>query len=239
MAEDTERSAWSRPGFITAAAIVGILIVAGIVVSIVIAVSGGNEEPVVEATSTPAATADADDASVCGIGEVKLSGKLTTAPDATWEFQGTTPYPTSRTAGPGLTSDTGVRTCFEHTPAGALFMAANAVAQGSDAGTGTEWAQTVLAQGTYRDDLVSQLGTPSAGAGTRLEVVGFRVLTYTGETARIDLAIQGSAVGTALNLSAVYELVWQDGDWKLSADTQTPLDMATIPDVAGYISWGA
>ena len=118
-------------------------------------------------------------------------------------------------------------------------MAANAVSQGSDIGTGTEWAQYALAEGPYRDDLVEQIGTPSSSAGTRLDIAGFRVLAYDGGTARIDLAITGSSDGTPVTLSAVYELVWQDGDWKISADTSTPLNLATIPNVAGYISWGA
>ena len=43
----------------------------------------------------------------------------------------------------------------------------------------------------------------------------------------------------AHNRQRVYELVWQDGDWKISADTQTPLDSAPIPNTAGYIIWGA
>ncbi|MCD2444327.1 hypothetical protein LQ757_18760 [Agromyces sp. SYSU K20354] len=214
--------------------------IAGVVLAITTAAGNGSmDEPVASPSTPPTATADAADESVCGIGSIELSGTLSSAPEAEWAFQGTTAYPTSSTAGPGVTSSTGIRSCFEHSPTGALFMAANAIAQGSDGGTGTEWAEQALGQGQYRDELLTQLGTPSGDAGTRIDIAGFRVLAYDGATARIDLAVKGSANGTAVTLSAVYELVWQDGDWKLSADTQTPLDMATVPDVAGYINWGA
>lgn len=237
--EDSERSVWSRPGFIVAAVAVGVLAIVGVVLAIVTAVSSSDDDgPTAAPTAAPTATADASDSSVCGIGSVELSGTLTTAPEVEWAYQGTTAYPTSLTAGPGVTSSTGIRSCFEHSPTGALFMAANAIAQGSDSGTGTEWAQSALAQGQYRDELLTQLGTPTGDAGTRMDIAGFRLLAYDGETARIDLAVEGSASGTAVTLSAVYELVWQDGDWKLSTATQTPLDMATIPDFAGYITWG-
>jgi hypothetical protein len=37
----------------------------------------------------------------------------------------------------------------------------------------------------------------------------------------------------------VYLLAWEAGDWKLSVtDPNAPINVANIPDLAGYISWG-
>ena len=39
-------------------------------------------------------------------------------------------------------------------------------------------------------------------------------------------------------LSALYDLTWEDGDWKLVvSDPKAPVDFAKIPDLAGYVSW--
>ena len=70
-----------------------------------------------------------------------------------------------------------------------------------------------------------------------MSIVGFRLLHYDGETARVDLAARASSQGQTVTVSGVYELIWQDGDWKISADVAEPLNVATIPDLAGYIPW--
>ena len=74
----------------------------------------------------------------------------------------------------------------------------------------------------------------------RVEVAGFRLLAYDGQTARVDVAVRGATGGQTVNLSMVYLLVWEGGDWKLSVtDPNAPINVANIPDLAGYISWGA
>ena len=46
--------------------------------------------------------------------------------------------------------------------------------------------------------------------------------------------------GRTVNLSMVYTLTWQDGDWKLQvADPNAPFDVAHVPDIVGYTTWGA
>lgn len=241
-ADDDERSPFTRPGFIAAAIVVVLVVVLGIVLVIV----NANEDdpgPTPTSTGTSAApttdpTAAAGGESVCGLDGDVLTGTVTTAPEAEWKFQGTIGYPTSRTYGPGETTPEGVRSCFQHSPTGALFMAANAVAQGSDPSTSTAWASEALADGRYRDELLAQVSGGTSSEGTRLSIAGFRILNYDGETARIDLGTKVSSEGQNLTMSAVYELVWQAGDWKISSDVQAPIDAASIPDLAGYVTWG-
>lgn len=245
MAEDeTTQSPFTRPWFIIAAVLVAVVVVAGVVLAIWTATRGDDPPPADPSPAPPAApsatpTADAGGASICGLDGVELTGTVTTAPDAEWEYQDVYAYPVSTTAGPGETADEGYRYCFQHTPEGALFAAANVLVQGSALTTADAWFEYVLAPGPYRDQLVAdQRSTqPTTTEGTRLSIVGFRVLAYDGTTARVDLAVRGSAQGTTLTLSGVYELVWE-GDWKVSTDMPAPMNIAPIPDTAGYTPWG-
>lgn len=247
--EDNEQSPFTRPGFIVAAVVIGLIVVLGVVIGIVNATrddpdpastSSASTTPTSAApTSTP--TEAAGGASVCGLDGEVLDGSLSAAPEAEWQYQDTTAYPTSTEFGPAETNADGVRFCFQHSPEGAVFAAANAVVQGSDSETVGAWLEYFLAEGPNRDAVLSQgAGTGTSGQGARVEVAGFRLLAYDGDTARIDVAVRGSAGGQSVNLSMVYTLVWEDGDWKLSVtDPNAPINVANIPDLMGYISWGA
>ena len=247
MAEDNEQqSPFTRPGFVAATVVIALIVVLGLVIVIVnMNRDDPNPAPTTSTSVEPTSAAPTSEppeavggASVCGLPGEVLEGTLTTAPAAEWEYQGTTAYPTSSEFGPGDTSAGGVRFCFERSPEGALFAAANSLVQGSDPSIAEEWLQYIVAEGPFRDQLLADVGSGTTGEGTRLAIVGFRVLAYDGETARIDLAVRGTSQGQTITLSGVYELVWQEGDWKISADVAQPLNMATIPDTAGYIAWG-
>ena len=244
--DDNEQNPFTRPGFIAAAVVVAIVVVLGIVIAIVNATRSDDpdltEPSPTSPTTSAAPTSEPSDvaggASVCGLEGEELAGTLSTAPAADWAYQGTTAYPTSPEFGPGETSADGLRFCFQHSPTGALFMAANALVQGSDPAVSQAWIEYGLADGPYREELIGQVGDTSGSQGTRMSLAGFRMLAYDGDTARVDLAVRASSEGQNLTLSGVYELVWQDGDWKISADVAQPLNTATVPDLAGYITWG-
>lgn len=240
--EETEQNPFSRPSFIVAAAVVAALVIAGIIAGVNIATRDGGDGGEPAPTSTTAApsaepTADAGGASVCGLDGEELTGAVTTAPQADWQYQGTTAYPTSSAFGPADNGPSGVRTCFQHSPEGALFMAANAIVQGSDPATATAWAEYALADGQYHATLATELGA-SSGAQGRMSIEGFRVLDYDGDTARVDLAVATASGSQSVKVSGVYELVWQAGDWKISTDVAEPLNIAAIPDTSGYTPWG-
>lgn len=246
--DDNEQSPFTRPGFIAAAVLVALVVVLGIVIAIVNATRSDDPDPTPEPSSPSPTTSTAPTsepsnvaggASVCGLEGEDLTGTLSTAPGAEWAYQGTTAYPTSAEFGPGDTDGDGVRYCFQHSPTGALFAAANAVVQGTDPNTVLAWLTYFVAEGPAREELLAS-GAGSAGTeGARVQIAGFRVLAYDGETATVDVAVRGSSAGQNVNLSMVYRLIWEAGDWKLQVDDPAaPIDVATIPDLAGYISWG-
>ena len=247
--DETATSPWTRPGFVAAAVVVALVLVLGGVLAIrgfgahddrSSAKPSTSPSTSADATAPTAPTAPAGGASVCGLKGVQMSGTVSKAPAATWAYQGTTAYPSSTEFGPAATTGDGVRTCFQHSVTGALFMAANAVVQGSDPAVATPWVTAVLGEGPFRQQLLTGLGSATASGGaSRMSIAGFRVLHYDGDTARIDLAIRATAETSTVTVSGVYELVWQAGDWKISAEVPEPLNVAAIPDLAGYVSWGA
>ncbi|MGL4340145.1 MAG: hypothetical protein ACRCSP_06965 [Rhodoglobus sp.] len=93
--------------------------------------------------------------------------------------------------------------------------------------------------GPYRDTLLAGGDDSSESSPIRLQIAGFRILSYEGETARVDIALRGSSSGTTVTASAVYELIWEGGDWKINANVPSPVDSDSIPDISGYIPWEA
>lgn len=249
--EENTSSPFTRPGFIVAAIVVAIVATLAITLAVVGAFNRSEDEaaptpesPVAVETEAPNSSQNPEavetdgGGSICGLPGEELSGTLSEAPATEWAYQGVIPYPTSTTHGPGETSASGVRTCFQHTPAGALFMAANAMSQGSDASTATEWIEASLSQGPYREQLLSQAGAGAASSNIRVNVAGYKILSYDGASATVDLAARVSSSGENTVVSSIYYLVWEDGDWKIDASNVAPMNMTPIPDVAGYTAWG-
>ncbi|WP_102510746.1 hypothetical protein [Sanguibacter massiliensis] len=245
--DEEQQSPFTRPGFIAAALIVAVVAVLGVVLAIANmnrddeattapppTARGSSSEP--SATETTIA-APVSDASVCGLAGEVLSGTLTTAPAADWKFHGAIAYPTSTTHGPGKKDPAGFHYCFQHSPEGALFAATYAATVAGDPTVVPAWVQYFAAPGRHRDELIQEAGAPEQTADIRFRVVGFRQLSYDGEAASIDVAMVASIQGQNVTMSAVYPLVWADGDWKLNTDTSTPGSVVSIPDLTGYTVW--
>jgi len=242
--DEAPQNPFTRPGFIAAAVVVAIVLVLGVLVAVrtagsddVAAAPSTGADP--SASVTPDPSEASGEASVCGLDGIELEGTVTAPPEAEWAYQGTIAYPTSDEYGPGASDPSGFNYCFQRSPEGALFAAANAIAQGSDGENNAAWLKYVVAEGPHRDELLTVTGDGTPTTGIRLRVAGFRVLAYDGTSARIDIAGEGSTPDGSITFSIVYELVWQAGDWKVSAESATPPDFAVIPDLAGYLSWGA
>ena len=245
--DDTEQSPFARPGFIIGAVVVAALIVTAIVLTVInlnreSAAAPPTPEPTSSSTTSaapsPQPTADAGGDSVCGLEGSALTGTVTTAPAAEWAYVRTVAYPTSPEFGAADAGPEGYPFCFQHSPEGALFMAATALAVPTDSALVGPWIEYALSEGTYREALLDEVTTPSDPEGVRMQLVGFRVLSYDGDTARVDLAVRGSSGGTTITASTVYELIWEGGDWKINSNVAAPFDFATIPDTSGYIAWG-
>ena len=226
---------------IGSAVVVAAIVVLGLVLSLT-NLFGGKTEPTPTApapspsiTATAAPTAQ-DEASVCGLDAVEMSGTVTTPPTATWALVGTTAAPSIKGEGPGKVDDDGYRSCYARTPTGALVAAANYAAIGSYAPLRARFYEEATVPGPGRDALLKKPITGAGEGGTRVQIAGFRILRYDGDQADVDVAFRTSngAVG-----AMVLNLQWSGGDWKIRvADDGTELSpVVQLPSLSGYTLW--
>ena len=240
----TESNPFTKPGFIIAAALVVALIAAAVVIFLL----PKGQDPAQpapaaspdSASATPTKSADAAGKSICGLPS-STETALGTAPKSKWELVGKMAVPTDpKTSGPGLTDADGFRSCFAHSPAGALYSAMNVGALGSAGSPQLEvkLADKLLVPGNGRDAAMKEAASSSASSGsdTTIQVKGFSIKSYTASEANVDLAFEtnkGVLVHTILSMR------WMDGDWKVKPadDGVTFSGVSQLSDLSGFILW--
>src|SRR5699024_2417540 len=242
VSDEDDQSPFTRPRFIVAAAMLFLIIAGGVG----IAIFGGNKEKSPTATPTPTATlaveaepdasTDVLDGSVCGLEGQELDGKVSKGPEADWDYQGVMAYPSSEEYGPA--AEENYRYCFQRSPEGAVFAAANADEQCSDLEIMLEWLNNFVADTPEGKQWLHEVSDEGSLAGSRTAIAGFRLLEYDGMRSRVDMASRVTVDGQTSYVSIIYPLVWEDGDWKLEVtDAEAPTDVAQLPDLAGYVAW--
>jgi hypothetical protein len=240
----TERSPFTKPGFIISAALV-VALVAAVVVIFFLPKADSTAQPATAlssagASSAPSKSAEAAGKSVCGLPS-STETALGAAPKSKWELVGKMAAPADpKTFGPGLTDDSGFRSCFAHSPTGAVYSAVNLVALGSSKSQqmNIKLADKLVTPGAGRDAAIQQATAldPSTGSTDTVQVRGFLLKSYTPTEANVDLAFQTS--GGKL-FHAVLPLQWLDGDWKVKVSDAGQLinDVAPLSDMSGFIAW--
>lgn len=237
----TESNPFTRPGFIIAAALVLALIAAGIVIFL-LPKGQSNAEPAPASSSTatasPSASSDGGN-SICGLPSSSQTS-VGTAPTSRWELVGKMATPTDPEVGPGKTDANGFRSCFAHSPTGALYAAMNVAALGSSGKPDIlkQVADKLLVPGAGRDAAMKETasGTSSSGSSTTIQVKGFLLKSYTPSEASVDLAF---ATETGALGRTTFSMRWMDGDWKVkpSDDGATFGHISQIRDLSGFILW--
>jgi hypothetical protein len=234
-----------RPLWIAIAAFLALVLVAGGIAAATGAFSGGGSTDAaptaaaaapVEAASPTASALPDGAASVCGLPGYEETSSLTVAPDAKWEIIGTMAAPQApSTIGPGVREDDAqFRTCFAHTPEGALFAAVNFFATSTNPANQPRMYE-LLADGAARDTVRAAGGGTQQASSTRLQMSGFKVNQYTADTATIDLAMSVSSKDGAL-VSQPMVVKWEHGDWKIVLTENGPqYKPAPLTSLGGYI----
>ena len=237
---NAEQPFYRRPVWIVVAIFLAVILVGGGIAAVTGAFNG-QDNTTSRPTPAPSQTADVPEgaASICGLEGYETASNLTSAPTAEWKIIGSTAAPQSSAAGPGTDEDGGLfNTCFAHTPTGALFASANYLATTTDS-RNTERVWELLADGKAKDLLRSTPPTDNvdASASTRGQVSGFKVDSYDGSSATIDLAVTISGTGAADQLiSYPVVLTWEDGDWKVVFTEQgPPIAPSALSSLGGYI----
>jgi hypothetical protein len=175
---------------------------------------------------------------LCGLPWGDQNKRVYETPDVDWEYEGLLGYPTSPTLGPA-SADGLVRTCFAHSPLGAVMMASNAMVQlnGSEAAA-KELMDKRLAPGGARAEIIDSLGSwTDRPESFRMELTGFRVLDYDTTTALVAVSVRASAQGESGLFSATFRLVWLQGDWWFDSSNADFGSLAELVSVAGYLMW--
>lgn len=246
---DESASPWTQKGFIAAAIVVGLLVILGAVL-VFTGPSDGDDRaapkprPTANSASTsPAASRPTSD-SACGLPAGDQSVPRTAPPQAAWELVGAIAAPAAPgTYGPGETKD-GLRSCFAHSPTGALYAAANFLATTSVPQQREPLIRELAAAGSGREAALAALAgegdQQSNGSGT--EIVGFTFLSYDSSSTTVDLALRGfSTSGSGGFAHLPLTLRWEEGEWKvaLPEDGDLGRSIQGIPDLTGYVPWGA
>lgn len=232
----TPSNPFTSRGFIAAAVVVGVIILAAVIV--LVTSLSAPRDPVAQPTSTPSGpVASGDDRSICGLEGFETESSLTAAPETKWELVGTVAAPTDAKVGPGKVDSDGLRTCFAHTAQGALFASVNYIALGSDARTLPYLAQ-LIEPGPGRDAAEAASSPDASPSNARLQVAGFKVNSYTGAEAVIDIAWTVTSSGNKL-VSYPMVMHWVDGDWMVSLTDagQPPFSSSPLSSLGGYIPW--
>jgi len=147
-----------------------------------------------------------------------------------WRLYQGVALPFSRANGPG-TVNGDVAAGYAHNPEGALLAATQI---GVRYLVAPDW-QAVTAASVAPGPGRASLGTPTPG--TYLQIAGYQFVTYTPQTAVVQLVSQAS--------SGAYQVVtntvaWSGGDWKLvlQANGSSSPTAQVVSSVAGFIVWG-
>jgi hypothetical protein len=221
--------------------IIGALLLVAIVLAVGIGIgrdgSGGASAPSASASPSSAPRAvPVGQTSVCGLPGLDSAGAtLITAPATTWTTVGTMLAPSGTQIGPGTTGNDGLRSCYAHTVTGALFAIANIWAMGTDPRLNKALLERQTAAGTGRD-VALKADIPTSNTGLRAQIAGFKVTSYTGMTATVDLAFH---LNTGELVSLPAPLAWDGRDWKveLADDGSAVFGASSLNSLAGYIPW--
>ncbi|UKA73587.1 hypothetical protein [Arthrobacter sp. FW306-06-A] len=225
----------TKPKFIISAVVVAIIVALGIILALVPKGSGTpSPEPSNTGTSTGSAQPSATSAaSVCGLPSGDQAKPATPPADTKWELVGKIAAPTSpKQFGPGKTEANGLRSCFAHSPMGALYAAVNVTAL-SGSGKAALVYEQLAVPGPERDALLKS--SPSAAPqSVAAQLAGFTVRSYDSERTVIDLAFKGA---NGAFISIPVPLQWFGGDWKIVVPATGDAGARQIADLSGYIEW--
>ncbi|MHA7284587.1 hypothetical protein [Arthrobacter sp. TMS2-4] len=246
--EETENLWWAAPRFLISAVAVLLLIIVGIILFIWIGDDAESEAapPAQAQTAAPTqdASATASDESMCGL-DATGGTTLTAAPkDVEWEFLGGIAAPTSTEHGPGVVDETtGVRSCYSHTPEGALLSLSNLLAASGDPELLLRTTEEVALEGPGKDIDLQRLQRRVASGSTTtppIKIEGFRLLSYSEDRATVEVVASGDSGSELVYITTSTVMEWHNGDWhvRYNDDGSSGPVEGQVSDLSGYVPWG-
>lgn len=221
------------PGFLIAGVVVALAIIGAVV-----AVLGAREQDVSSSPPASASPSGPAPGSECRPTDTAQTVPQTAPAGVTWELFANIAIPSSPTAGPLIVKD-GVARCYAHTPVGALIACQQISVR---AGFGPNWRAIVEQQmvpGPGREAFAKARAgfVPNSNPGTYMQTAGFRFVSYSPQTAVIQLVSRAPDGGL---WTTTVTMVWSGGEWKLqpTADGNTAPPVQEVPSLEGFVPWG-
>ncbi|MDR6623616.1 hypothetical protein [Sinomonas atrocyanea] len=226
----------TKPKFIISAVVVAIIAALAIILALI--PRGGGTPAAGPATAaaghSTAQPSPASEASVCGLPSGDQAKPATAPADTKWELVGKIAAPTSpQQFGPGRTQANGLRSCFAHSPTGALYAGANVVALASS-GRNDLVLRYLTVDSPERTKMLGSSAPADTSGGPSVQLAGFRISDYSRERAVIEYGFKASN-GTLGSLPVV--LQWSGGDWKAVPPASGQPEGKQLADLNGFIPW--
>lgn len=265
-AGDDGSGAWQQRGFVASAIVVGAVVVCLVVW--LFARGGDNtpvsqssptssavptEQPTEEPTSLPATPPAEQPTSrpakrpKPGVGGCKSISSNQRTPRSTptavtWEFEADMLIPTQQEGGPAVMDSTGVRSCFAHSPTGAVLAALVTLGQIRNPDlTLAVLRQRFVSNAGLKLALAEGKATPPTPGLTKqvAQFTAFKVMDYLPNRAIISVAVRIDDRNVA---SMPVTMVWADGDWKGVLQTDGSFNGSVEPDLlqsmTGWVRFG-
>ena len=188
------------------------------------------EVPLSSPAAQPPATASTAWAEPGCNGSLAAGNPATSLSQANWTPFLSAALPSSATLGPTRTEST-LRRCFQHGPAGAVMAAAN-FALTPLAPNGQEVVEAQWTAGPGRTDMLAAL---SSWSGTTAEIVAYRISACEPQACNVTLVVFGSGRYATSQMP----LVWRTGDWMVDGSAHMPAP-GLVPSIPpGYTAWSA
>jgi hypothetical protein len=248
-------SFWQERGFVASAIVVGAVVVCLLVwffardtgtpttqptdsPSTVVPTEQPTEESSVPATPTGQPTGTTTPSSgptASGPGGCRLKHPDQTIPRVaplavTWQFEADMLIPLQQEGGPAVTDRTGVRSCFAHSPTGAVLAAMVLLGQIRN----PQLTDYVLAKrvvpgpGRNRAAVEARTITTPRNLGQVPQFTGFKVIDYLPNRAIMSIAVQVDDRNVA---ALLVTMAWSGGDWKAVLQDDGSFNGAVAPEV--------
>ncbi|RZT14647.1 hypothetical protein EV649_5422 [Kribbella sp. VKM Ac-2569] len=159
-----------------------------------------------------------------------------------WQFEGKMLIPIQAASGPTSTSANGVRSCFAHSPTGAVLAAMVLLGQLQNPEVGIAALHSRVYPGPGRDAAIAEARqtarTPSSTVPGDIQFAGFKVLDYPPNATRTIIQVVADLDGKAYGAMPV-TMRWYRSDWYVELQPDGSLNGSVEPDIltslSGYV----